>query len=116
VFASWCYVHGNGSLWPPSADGPWLILGATLIAGGQLLNWSVFQRLGTVGVFYGDRFGYDLPWCTAFPFSLLEHPQYVGAVLSIWGFFLIERFPHGDWYALPALETIYYVVGSRLEG
>jgi phosphatidyl-N-methylethanolamine N-methyltransferase len=115
VFVGWCYVFSDGALWPPPVEGPWLVLGASLIAGGQLLNWSVFQRLGDVGVFYGNRFGYDVPWCTVFPYSLLEHPQYVGAVLSIWGFFLVMRFPQDDWCALPILETAYYVVGSHLE-
>ncbi len=114
VFAGWCYVYGGGTLWP-SAEGPWLALGLSLICGGQLLNWSVFRRLGDAGVFYGNRFGYDVPWSTAFPFSVLDHPQYVGAVMSIWGLFLIARFPNPDWYVLPAVETVYYVVGSYLE-
>jgi hypothetical protein len=25
------------------------------------------------------------------------------------------RFPHADWFMLPALETVYYVVGAHLE-
>lgn len=115
VFLAWCVDQGHGRLWPPDADGPWLVLGATLISVGQVLNLSVFHRLGHVGVFYGNRFGHDVRWCRAFPFSVLEHPQYVGAVLSIWGFFLVMRFPHDDWFVLPVLETLYYVVGARLE-
>ncbi|MPY87472.1 MAG: hypothetical protein GEU99_06085 [Luteitalea sp.] len=115
VFVWWCYVHGNGSIWPPDG-GPIVVgLGGLFIAAGQWLNLSVFYHLGTVGVFYGNRFGHEVPWCRQFPFSLLAHPQYVGTVLSIWGFFLIMRFPHGDWYVIPALETVYYVLGARLE-
>jgi len=53
--------------------------------------------------------------CRAFPFSLLSHPQYVGTVLTIWGAFLLLRFPHDDWYALPVLETIYYTAGAWFE-
>jgi hypothetical protein len=45
----------------------------------------------------------------------VAHPQYVGAVLTIWGVFLIVRFPHGDWLVLPALETVYYALGARFE-
>jgi methylene-fatty-acyl-phospholipid synthase len=115
VFVAWCYLYGHGSIWPPAAEGPWLLLGAMLLSTGQALNFAVFHRLGDVGVFYGDRLGYDVPWCTTFPFSVLEHPQYVGAVLSVWGFFLIMRFPNADWYALPALETVYYALGAHLE-
>jgi phosphatidyl-N-methylethanolamine N-methyltransferase len=90
-------------------------LGGALIATGQFLNVSVFYRLGETGVFYGNRFGYDIPWCSEFPFSLLKHPQYVGTLLSIWGFFMAMRFPHTDWCMLPSLETAYYIAGAYLE-
>ena len=86
-----------------------------MIVVGQSLNFSVFYRLGTIGVFYGNRFGYEIPWCREFPFSLLQHPQYIGTLLSIWGFFLAMRFPHDDWYLLPTLETGYYVLGAYFE-
>jgi hypothetical protein len=114
VFVGWCYLHGEGSL--ALAEYDFAVLGGgLLILGGQTLNVSVFYRLGAVGVFYGDRLGYEVPWCRDFPFSVLSHPQYVGTVLSIWGFFLALRFPHDDWILLPALETMYYVVGTFLE-
>jgi len=115
VFVSWAYVYGHGSLWPLSGGPLSLGLGGVLLVVGQLLNVSVFYRLGTVGIFYGNRLGYEMPWCRAFPFSWLKHPQYVGTVLSIWGFFLVMRFPHDDWYMLPAIETAYYVLGAYFE-
>ena len=115
VFAAWFYAFGTGVVWPPDAPTPAVMLGVVLCGCGQLLNWSVFHRLGTVGVFYGDRFGYHVARCTAFPFSMTAHPQYLGAVMSIWGLFLIMRFPHPDWYAVPAVETAYYLVAARLE-
>ena len=90
-------------------------LGAVLIVVGQILNVSVFYRLGKVGVFYGDRFGHEVRWCQKFPFSWCKHPQYIGTLFSIWGFFLVMRFPHDDWYILPALETVYYVLGAYFE-
>ena len=90
-------------------------LGGAMIIIGQILNISVFYRLGKVGVFYGNILGYELPWCREFPFSWLKHPQYVGTVLSIWGFFLVMRFPHEDWYLLPSLETVYYAFGAYCE-
>ena len=115
VFFSWCLFFGNGSLKPGAAGMFPFALGGTLIATGQVLNLSVFWRLGEVGVFYGNRFGYEIAWTTDFPFSLLKHPQYVGALMSIWGFFLVMRFPHPDWLILPCLETLYYAIGARLE-
>jgi methylene-fatty-acyl-phospholipid synthase len=114
VFLGWCYLHGDGSLMP-RAGALALALGAAAIVAGQVLNLGVFYRLGRAGVFYGDRLGYRIPWCRAFPFSWFAHPQYVGTMLTIWGGFLIVRAPHDDWYLLPALETAYYVVGAALE-
>jgi hypothetical protein len=115
VFAIWCLVHSGGRALPAEPDPIVLGLAAAAVVAGQILNWSVFYRLGNVGVFYGDRLGYQVPWCYGFPFSVLLHPQYVGAVLTIWGFFLGMRFPHDDWFVLPALETVYYAVGAQLE-
>jgi phosphatidyl-N-methylethanolamine N-methyltransferase len=115
VFVGWCYAH-EGASWR-SSDQDALVLAVAVVAGGigQFLVLTVFYRLGRAGVFYGDRLGHDVPWCHGFPFSVLSHPQYVGTVLTIWAFFLATRFPHADWYLLPALETIYHVAGATLE-
>ncbi len=115
VFVGWCHLYGDGWLTPADHDALVLGAGGGLILVGQVLNVGVFYRLGAVGVFYGDRLGYEVPWCRDFPFSVLAHPQYVGAVLSIWGFFVAMRFPADDWILLPALETVYYTVGTWLE-
>lgn len=115
VFAGWCYVHGDGSLLPAGPPAVAVGIAAAAVVAGQILNWSVFYRLGPVGAFFGDRLGHDMPRCEAFPYSLLSHPQYVGTVLTIWGFFLVMRFPRDDWYLLPALETVYYAGSAYLE-
>ena len=115
VFLGWCYIHGNGTIFPPGDDDLCIWLGSVLIAIGQVLNVGVFLRLGKIGVFYGNRLGYHVPWCRGFPFSLFKHPQYVGAVLSIWGFFMTTRFPYDDWFIIPVLQTGYYVAGAYLE-
>jgi methylene-fatty-acyl-phospholipid synthase len=115
LFIGWCYAH-DGGWWRPSDQDRVVLAAATAaIVVGQFLVWTVFYRLGRVGVFYGDRLGHSVAWCHGFPFSLLSHPQYVGSVLTIWGFFLATRFPHDDWYLLPVLETVYYIVGAVLE-
>lgn len=114
VFAAWILWHSHGSL--RLAEDPFVLVpGLTAVFVGQLLNAGVFVRLGVPGVFYGNRFGVPVPWITGFPFSLVPHPQYVGAVLTIWGLFFVTRFPHQDWWMLPALETVYYVAGSYAE-
>jgi len=116
VFFGWCYLHGLESPSPVDKDLLPLAIGGTLIVAGQILNCGVFLRLGKVGVLYGNKLGCDIPWSRAFPFSWFKHPQYVGTVWSIWGFFLIMRFPHSDWYMLPTLVTVYYTLGSYFEG
>ena len=90
-------------------------VGAALVLAGQVLNLSVFVVLGRSGVFYGNRLGQPVPWCEGFPFSWIRHPQYVGTVLTIWGIFVITRYPAPDWPVLPLLETVYYALGSLLE-
>lgn len=115
VFLSWCLIHGNGSILPVPGNPVYLAFGSALIIGGQILNVAVFYRLGKVGVFYGNKLGHRVAWSRKFPFSCLAHPQYFGALLSIWGFFLFMRAPHADWYILPLLETLYYSAGAYWE-
>lgn len=115
VFVGWCAAHGGGSVAPHSWDAGVLAAGTLLIAIGQSLNLAVFRALGKVGVFYGNRLGHYVPWRQTFPFTWLDHPQYVGTVLSIWGFFVLMRFPARDWLFLPVLETVYYAIGIWLE-
>lgn len=115
VFLGWWFIYGQESNSLVSSDIVALGGGAVLIAVGQLLNGMVFYRLGKVGVFYGNKLGHTIPRCHRFPFSVLRHPQYLGAVASIWGFFLATRFPYDDWYLLPVLETVYYAWGAHFE-
>jgi len=115
VFVGWCIAFGSGWLPLPAGDPVGLALGLALGCIGLALNALVFSQLGETGVFYGREMGYDVPWVRRFPFSLMPHPQYVGAVLCIWSFFLIMRYPAPDWYYLPVLETVYYAVGARYE-
>jgi methylene-fatty-acyl-phospholipid synthase len=113
VFVGWCAGRGGTFL---ALHLPSLVGGAVLLVVGQTLNGLVLYRLGRGGMFFGDRLGHDVRWCRAFPFSVLAHPQYMGAVMSIWGFFLVARFPERDWFLVPMLETVLYAAGACLEG
>ena len=115
VFVGWHLSFGDGTLWPYSRDPRVVAAGAVMIGLGQGLNVSVFNRLGKVGVFYGNRLGYTVSWCRRFPFTWFEHPQYVGTVVAIWGVFVLMRFPAPDWILVPLLESVYYAAGARLE-
>ena len=37
------------------------------------------QLLGEDGVYYGSRFGKNIPWVNAWPYNSLRDPQYLGA-------------------------------------
>lgn len=115
VLLGWCVAFGGA--WTPLPTAPgWLIVGALMLLGfGQLLNFSVMARLGRDGVFYGNRFGRKIEWRTGFPFSIVPHPQYLGALLSVWAFMLIMRFPNPDWIALPLASTVLYAWGAWVE-
>ena len=114
VFFAWWAAHG--SLVPTATPlGPRGLALVTIVL-GQALNAAVFYRLGRVGAFFGDRLGYRTAWCEGFPFSVMAHPQYVGAVLTIWGLFLLMRFPDDDWFLIPTVETVLYGAGALLEG
>ncbi|MGE0449005.1 MAG: methyltransferase [Vicinamibacterales bacterium] len=115
VIVGWLQWHAAGAFLRTVNVGWPAVLGGMLVAGGQYLNLRVFRLLGFDGVFYGNRFGLRLPRCEAFPFSAIAHPQYFGACLSIWGIFLLARFPHADWFAIPAIESVLYAVSARLE-
>ena len=115
VLLGWCVWFAEAWIPWPTAPLPIMLLGLVLIAFGQVLNFGVMMRLGSEGVFYGNRFGRNVAWQTGFPFSLVAHPQYVGALLSVWGFMLAMRFPNADWIVLPLVSTVYYALGARLE-
>ena len=53
-----------------------------LLLVGQILNAAVYAQIGNAGVYYGVRLGHTIPWCTGFPFTVVSHAQYLGAVLS----------------------------------
>ena len=79
--------RNGGSVCPdPDATTPahWM-LALPLLATGQLLNASVYRRLGKAGVYYGCRLGHKVPWVYGFPFSVVPHPQYAGCVLTAAG-------------------------------
>jgi len=115
VLLGWCmWFSGRVLPWPEAPPGA-LGIGLVLLLSGQVLNAAVFWRLGENGVFYGNRFGRSVEWQHGFPFSLLPHPQYFGALVSVWGFMLLMRYPAPDWLVLPALSTVYYLIGARVE-
>lgn len=107
VFISW--YHGNFGFSFPDPSVFQYLIGLFLICVGQGLNALVWYRIGIDGVCYGNKFGRKVPWCTQFPFNVLDHPQYLGVVLTVWGSFVFT-WSQSDWYIIPTIETALYGV------
>lgn len=115
VLVGWCVLFSDsGTPWPTAPPDAFAI-GALLLVLGQALNIGVLVRLGSEGVFYGNRFGRETEWKTGFPFSFGDHPQYLGALLSVWGFMLIMRYPNPDWIVPALISTAWYAWGAQVE-
>tara|TARA_B100000497_G_scaffold12826_1_gene14656 strand:- start:188 stop:520 length:333 start_codon:yes stop_codon:yes gene_type:complete len=64
------------------------IMNLLLLTIGQTLNTAVYYKLGLIGVYYGDRLGYQLPYIITFPYNIgIKNPQYVGCVLTLCGLY-----------------------------
>lgn len=79
----------------------------------QTLNISMYNAIGKKGVYYGEKLGSKVPWCTSFPFSVVSHPQYVGSVLSVWGMFALVQAqgPSTLWVIATYWSALYVVTG-----
>ncbi len=64
-----------------------LLPGIAFLLFGQHLNLAVYNALGVNGVYYGNRFGKDIPWVKSYPYSVWAdmHPQYLGCLASLAG-------------------------------
>mmetsp|Transcript_22352 Transcript_22352/g.39555 ORF Transcript_22352/g.39555 Transcript_22352/m.39555 type:complete len:173 (-) Transcript_22352:401-919(-) len=106
VFSTWYYTHYGTTL--PSLSWLQFLIGVPVLIFGQILNAMVWYRIGIDGVCYGSCFGRNIPWCTKFPYSHFSHPQYLGAILTVWGMFVFSWNDCPDWFYLPIIETLLY--------
>ena len=76
----------------------------------------MYSAIGKPGVYYGEKLGSKVPWCTTFPFTVTSHPQYVGSVLTIWGIFALvyAQGPKTLW-TIATYWTCLYVVTALQE-
>jgi methylene-fatty-acyl-phospholipid synthase len=115
VFGAWYYLHFGVGVPPNMPTVPVALLSLAALAWGQVLNLFVWYRIGTNGVCYGIKYGRSVPWCTQFPYSVMQHPQYTGAILTVWGMFgLLASSAPKDWFAIPLMETGLYVLSMRV--
>ena len=97
---------------------------------GREMRWG-WERLDPVPVENGFLFPPSPPHsltllsralslfrCVLLGFSVVSHPQYLGATLSIWGALIVTATPmhvlHGQYIVGIAL-TVYYMISSFVE-
>lgn len=91
-------------------------VGTALMAVGSTLVVSAFARLGVVNTYLGDYFGFTLDKkVTAFPFSVMDSPMYIGATLNFFGAALRENNAVGALLSL-FVAVVYYVSVKYFEG
>ena len=67
-------------------------LGYMILLIGTTLVISATYKLGIVGTFNGDAYGFLLPSIiTSFPFNLFNAPMYLGSTLNFLGYALIKK-------------------------
>lgn len=111
---AWWYLEAFGpSLVIPEMDPATFTASSLLLMAGQVLNLSVWAKIGIDGVCYGCKFEREVEWCRSFPYSLMSHPQYTGCIMTVWGLFLPFRSTEGagarNWFAIPVMETGLYM-------
>ena len=84
-----------------------------------MLNFSIYDAIGKNGVYYGNKFGKNIPWCTGFPFNVFTaHPQYCGAVMTVLGaivLFTTEAHAKAGIFAVGIIQTLLYVYMAFVE-
>ena len=66
----------------------------SLLIFGQILNLSVYYKLGVVGVYYGNKLGFKTNWIFSFPFNYFSNPQYLGCIFTLCGLFGLIDLPY----------------------
>lgn len=79
---------------------------------GQLLNLSVYDKLGLEGVYYGSQFK-KLPIISEFPYTVCSNPQYVGCVLTHYGILLF--WPYQEVCLITLYSILWYFATTEIE-
>ena len=75
---------------------------------------SYSYKLGIIGTFNGDAYGFLLPSIiTSFPFNLFNAPMYLGSTLNFLGYALIKKSFVGIF--LTTLVAVAYYFGTYFE-
>ncbi len=116
--ASWYYYTAPWANMFEISAFQW-VTGLQLILFGQLLNFSIYDAIGKNGVYYGNKFGVSIPWCTGFPFNVFTaHPQYCGAVATVFGVIVLlatEAHANAGIFAVGIIQALLYMYMALVE-
>ena len=86
------YVVNTSSIFSLIDNQYMTYLGYMILLIGTTLVISATYKLGIVGTFNGDAYGFLLPSIiTSFPFNLFNAPMYLGSTLNFLGYALIKK-------------------------
>ena len=89
-------------------------LGYLMLLLGNILVLSATYKLGIIGTFNGDAYGFLLPSIiTSFPFNIFNAPMYLGSTLNFLGYAMIKKSITG--FFLTILVAVAYVCGTFFE-
>lgn len=90
------------------------VIGAIMAIVGSIIVTLTFYRMGIRGMYFGDHFGFFFKEkISAFPFSHLDNPQYVGTTTFFLGCSLYYHSPAG--LALTILTYVLYMILNIFE-
>ncbi|GLC41491.1 hypothetical protein PLESTB_001005900 [Pleodorina starrii] len=114
----WVWSSQPTGVCPRTPLSVWQVLLAGVLVGyGQALNIGTYRAIGVTGVYYGVRLGRNVPWVTAWPFSHISHPQYVGSAITVWGMLVLlhAAMPHPQALLTAVYWTGLYVMSGIVE-
>lgn len=82
------------------------LVNLSLLTVGQVLNISVYYKLGIIGIYYGNKLGYKFKWINSYPFNVVSNPQYLGCIFTLCGLYGLIHFPY-----LLYSTSIYHITG-----
>ena len=109
------YVVNTSNNFFPLIDNQYILyIGYMILLMGIILVLSATYKLGIIGTFNGDAYGFLLPSIiTSFPFNLFSAPMYLGSTLNFLGYAIINKSITGLFLSI--LVGIAYFCGTFFE-
>lgn len=109
------YVCETSNKYEPLLDNQYItILAYLILAVGVILVSASTYRLGVIGTYNGDAYGYLMSGIiTSFPYNLFNAPMYFGSTLNFFYCAVLNRSIAG--LVLSALVGVVYYTGTIFE-